>query len=63
MLAREARLGGDTKAPEIQLWSVAVVPLATGWAHDEAQGRTARVSQDCGLNSPRNFAPRFGPVF
>ena len=35
----------------------------TGWAHDEAQGRTARVSQDCRLNSPRNFAPRFGPVF
>ena len=35
----------------------------TGWAHDEAQGRTAPVSQDCGLNSPRNFAPRFCPVF
>ncbi len=37
--------------------------LATGWARQETQGRTARVSQDCGLNSPRNFAPRFGPVF
>ena len=35
----------------------------TGWARQETQGRTARVSQDCGLNSPRNFAPRFGPVF
>ena len=35
----------------------------TGWAHDEAQGREASVSQDCGLNSPRNFAPRFCPVF
>ena len=38
-------------------------PACTGWAHDEAQGREASVSQDCGLNSPRNFAPRFGPVF
>ena len=37
--------------------------FVTGWAHDEAQGREASVSQDCGLNSPRNFAPRFGPVF
>jgi hypothetical protein len=31
--------------------------------YDEAQGRPASVSQDCGLNSPRNFAPRFCPVF
>ena len=36
---------------------------ATGLAHDETQGREVSVSQDCGLNSPRNFAPWFGPVF
>ena len=30
---------------------------------EETQGRRPAVSRDCRLNSPRNFAPHFGPVF
>ena len=60
-LLKYHRVGGARARPGLlgSSWTRSFdKPRRTGWARQETQGRRASVSQDdCGLNSPRNFAP------